>query len=81
MNIDIKNMDVCRIALLIADNWKKVNFAAKPYLGAMLSLHSVNDRHGYDDGKTVILYFLANAGTWRGDMAREIKAELKRRIA
>ena len=31
--------------------------------------------------KTDILrYFLANAGTWRGETAREVKAEIKRRL-
>lgn len=65
------------IAAEISRTWPNVNYAAKPYLAAMRSLDSVNDSYGYDDGKSVVLYFLSNATSWRGDDARRIKAELK----
>jgi hypothetical protein len=65
------------IARDIRTDWKKVNFAAKPYLDAMASLGNVSDRYGYDTGRTIVLYFLANAGAWRGETAKRIKAELK----
>jgi hypothetical protein len=55
----------------------KVNFAAKPYLDAMSSLGSINDQYGYDSAKSIVLYFLGNASSWRGEKAKEIKAELK----
>ena len=61
----------------IRADWKKVNFAAKPYLDAMTSLGNISDRYGYDTGRTIVLYFLANAGAWRGETAKRIKAELK----
>lgn len=54
-----------------------VNPAARPYLNAMKELNSIEDYYGLDSGKGVVLYFLANAGTWRGETARRIKAELK----
>lgn len=65
------------IAEEVTRTWPNVNYAAKPYLSAMRCLSSVNDSYGYDDGKSVVLYFLSNAGSWRGDDARRIKAELK----
>ena len=65
------------IAREIRADWKKVNFAAKPYLDAMECLTSVNDSYYCEDGKSIVLYFLANAGTWRGETAKRIKAELK----
>jgi hypothetical protein len=65
------------IAREIRSDWKNVYFGAKPYLAAMFCLDSVNDQYGLDDAKSISLYFLANAGTWRGDTARRIKAELK----
>jgi len=65
------------IAREIYRTWPKVNYAAKPYLDAMATLDSVNDSYYYDSGKSVVLYFLANAGTWRGEDAKRIKAELK----
>jgi hypothetical protein len=66
------------IAREIRKEWgAKVNYAAKPYLEAMSSLDKVSDNYGYDDGKSIVLYFLSNASTFRGDAAKRIKAELK----
>ena len=65
------------IAREIRRTWKNVYFGAVPYLDAMSSLDKVTDRYIMDSGKSIVNYFLANAGTWRGDDARRIKAELK----
>jgi hypothetical protein len=59
------------------DGASRVNYAAQPYLDAMFSLTSVDDDYGYDSGRSVVLYFLSNAGTYRGETARKLKAELK----
>ena len=65
------------IASEIRNDWAgKVNYGAKPYLDAMQVLESTNDSYGYDSGKSIVRYFLANAGTWRGEVAKQIKAEL-----
>jgi hypothetical protein len=68
------------IADEIRSDWKTVYFGAVPYLSAMSVLDSIEDDYGMDSGKTVVLYFLANAGTWGGTVARRIKAELKSMI-
>ena len=78
-NENLKTLPLSQIARLIRQDWKKVNYAAKPYLDAMLQLDSVDDAYGYDSGKGIVRYFLGNAGTWRGDIAKAIKVELKRR--
>lgn len=65
------------IAREIRQDWKNVNYAAAPYLDAMGTLHSVEDNYFMDSGKSVVLYFLSNASSWRGDVARRVKAELK----
>lgn len=65
------------IANEIGLNWKKPYFGAVPYLRAMHSLRDVTDAYGYDDGRSIVMYFLANANTWKGETARRIKAELK----
>lgn len=65
------------IAEEIRRDWTKPYFGAVPYLKAMESLTSVADAYGYDDGEYIVMYFLSNAGTWRGETARRIKAELK----
>jgi len=73
----MESRSLATIAREIHADWTKVNYAAKPYLDAMASLDRINDSYGYDSGKSVVLYFLANAGTWRGEKAKAIKAELK----
>jgi hypothetical protein len=65
------------IAREIKRDWVKVNYAAKPYLDAMACLDSVRDKYYLDSGDSVVRYFLANAGTWRGETAKRVKAELK----
>jgi hypothetical protein len=65
------------IASEIKRDWKNVNYAAKPNLGAMGSFSTVNDTFGYDSARSVVLYFLSNASSWRGDVAKRVKAELK----
>jgi hypothetical protein len=66
-----------QIAQEINKLWPNVYFGARPYLEAMLSLNSINDNYGADSAKSIVIYFLSNATTWRGDDARRIKAELK----
>ena len=68
---------ISNIARDIGRAWDKPNYAAKPYLDAMRALYSVSDAYGYDSGRTVVLYFLANASTFRGEAAKALKAELK----
>lgn len=68
---------ISTIAKDISADWTKVYFGAVPYLDAMHQLNSIDDSYYYDSGKSVVRYFLANAQSWRGDKAREIKKELK----
>lgn len=65
------------IAHDIRRDWQNVNFAAKPYLEALLQMDKVTDNYYYDTGKSIVRYFLANAKEWRGPVAQVIKAELK----
>ena len=65
------------IAEEISKDWKKPYFGALPYLSALHSLDKITDSYGMDSGKSIVLYFLSNAATWRGNKARAIKAELK----
>ena len=65
------------IAREIRADWKKVSPYAAPYLQAMSYLNSVDDNYILDSGRSIVSYFLANAGSWRGETAKRIKAELK----
>ena len=64
------------IASEIYDDWKNPNFAAVPYLEAMESLTTIDDNYFLDSGEGIVAYFLSNAGTWRGEVARRVKKEL-----
>ena len=66
------------IAKEIRSDWKKVNFGAVPYLDAMSTLDKITDNYAQDSGKSIVLYFLSNASTWRGEVAKRVKAELKK---
>lgn len=65
------------IANEIVADWKNVYFGAVPYLEAMLTIDKITDMYFCDDAKGIVLYFLSNAGSWKGETARRIKAELK----
>ena len=65
------------IAREVRRDWIKPNFAAVPYLEAMGALDRITDNYYCDDGASVVAYFLSNAGTWRGETAKRVKAELK----
>jgi len=68
---------ISQIARAIRADWKNVNYAAVPYLDAMAELESITDMYYLDTAKTVVVYFLGNAASWRGPVAKAIKAELK----
>ena len=65
------------IAREIRADWKKPYFGAVPYIEALGDLNSIDDMYGADTAKYVVIYFLGNANTWRGETARRVKAELK----
>lgn len=68
------------IAKEINKDWKNVNFAARPYLDAMYNLNKITDSYYFDSGRSIVLYFLNNASTWRGETARRIKTELNQML-
>lgn len=65
------------IAEEISSDWKRPFYGAKPYLDAMHTLVDLTSCYGADNAKGILLYFLCNAGTWKGSTARRIKQELK----
>lgn len=65
------------IAHEIKADWKKMAPYAKPYVDAMLRVNKITDKYGADNAREIVAYFLSNAGTWRGETAKRIKAELR----
>jgi hypothetical protein len=65
------------IAADIRRTWPNTYFAAKPYLAALLGISKLTDRYIAETGRDIVLGFLGNSSTWRGEDARRIKAELR----
>ena len=64
------------LAMVTRKDWPTPYFGAVPYLQAMATMYAITDSYGMDDGRSIITYFLSNAGTWRGPVARAVKARL-----
>jgi hypothetical protein len=43
----------------------------------MRAVASINEPYGVESARGLVLYFLANAGSWRGEHAKRIKTELR----
>jgi hypothetical protein len=43
----------------------------------MSTMQSTKEKYGWDDGSSIVMYFLSNAATFRGEAAKRIKTELK----
>jgi hypothetical protein len=63
---------VYQIAREIRANWPKPYFGAVPYLNAMLTTD-----YGFENEESIVLYFLSNASSYRGELAKEHKKQLK----
>lgn len=74
------NRTLSEIAKDIIQHWNNPYFGAKPYIQAMLLIHSADPDAPYlaVSAKHIVTYFLANATTFRGEDARRIKDELKK---
>ena len=68
---------IFEIAAEISSDWKKPYFGAVPYINAMHTLVDLSSRYIAEDAEGILRYFLANSGTWRGETAKRIKAEIK----
>ena len=82
---DYPSMSISQLAAIIRKDWRKqsktgqIYFGAVPYLEAMHTMDKITDNYGQDSGKSIVLYFLSNATTWKGEVARNIKKELQKR--
>lgn len=76
---DISPRTIRAIAKDIRADWKNITSSyAWPYYQAMADINSISDMYGADDAYGIVLYFLSNSAGWKGEKAREIKAELKK---
>ncbi len=83
--VDYSKMSISELAYAIKKNWRATSkngiyFGAVPYLDAMTCVNTLEDRYLFEDGRTQVIYFLSNASTWKGEVAKAIKAELNKRL-
>lgn len=79
MTTDLTKLSLCDLGYLIKEDWKKPYFGAVPYINALTQIYSIGGRYYAEDAHSIVLYFISNASTWRGPVAKAVKAELKRR--
>lgn len=68
------------IARDIRKAWPRPYFGASPYLEALQDISSADEMFYHDTGHSIIRGFLANAQTFRGPEARQLKEELQQHL-
>ena len=82
---DLRSATETEIVDLIRTDWRTMSASSRAYYDAMLDQNAlglswVTDAY-YADGRGEIAYrFLGDATSWRGETARAVKAEMKRRL-
>ena len=72
-----QNRSLNAIAKDIRQSWKNIYWAADPYVEALEFLNRIEDTYIVGNGVSIVEGFLANSGSFKGEDARRIKAELK----
>ena len=67
---------IAAIARDITRTWTHVHYAAAPYLREMHHINTPEDTSIPDSDRLTVVYFLRNAGGWKGPEARRYKTEL-----
>ena len=75
--MSVQTRFIWEIAEEIREDWTNVSPHAEHYLNAMDDIRLITDNYYADSAKTVVMYFLSNAGGWRGPVAQRVKRELK----
>ena len=73
-------MDMESIAKSKGKYWRHAFPYAAPYADAMMSLTTLDDKYGWDSGRDIVARFISNAASWKGETAKAIKAELRKRL-
>lgn len=81
MNKPYTSMTIRGLMNEVRKDWKKPYFGAVPYIQALSCCETMDSPYLLETARDLVPYFLCNSGTWRGEIARSVKAELKRRLA
>ena len=79
--IQLGKAPLSQLAFICQRDWKNPSPYAVPYIKALLSCPNLDTMYGQDSARDITLYFLSNAAGWRGETAKLVKAELKRRLS
>jgi hypothetical protein len=69
-------LTINELGMLIKREWSKPYFGATPYIDAMIGYNQAY----CESEREIVLYFLSNASTFRGEVAKEIKLALKKKF-
>jgi hypothetical protein len=64
----------------IRKDWRPMPNYAKAHFEAIECATDISEMYGLDSVKSEVCYFLSSASTWKGDVARRIKIELKQMV-
>lgn len=78
--VDLRALPLHALARMCQRDWPRAYFGARPYIDALLGLTSLDEPYGCETARDVVVGLLANAQTWKGPIARAVKAELTRRL-
>lgn len=53
---------------------------ARPYVDAMSTLKDASQPYYEDSGVSICLYALSNLSSWRGEIARSVKEQIKKHV-
>ena len=78
---NLEKMTLSQIADLISNSWNNMPLKIDEYVEAMSQIESIEDKYGdYETGAEIVTYFLANAKSWQGDIAKDVKQHLNNLI-
>jgi hypothetical protein len=77
-NVQTPSRPLYEICQEIRKDWRTMPEHARAHFRAIEHANSIDEMYGCDSVKSEILYFLGNAQTWKGEVARRIKIELKK---
>lgn len=79
----LEHADLQDLIAMTYSDWETMNPTAGAYLNALdvSDCHHLTDPVGSEDAATQVRHFLSQASGWKGETARGVKAELRRRLA
>lgn len=75
--VPTRTLNECAMTIHRECQGKSWYMYAEAYVSAMATLADINQPYYYDSGESVVLYALSNLQSWRGEVAKSVKADLR----